>query len=34
MPNDADNRSIGDLMAELSREMGTLVRKEFELATT
>ena len=34
MPNDADNRSIGELMAELSREMGTLVRKEFELATT
>jgi hypothetical protein len=30
----ADNRSLGELMAELSRETGTLVRKEFELATT
>lgn len=29
-----DNRSLGDLMAELSRETGTLVRKEVELATT
>ena len=27
-------RSIGELMAELSRETGTLVRKEVELATT
>jgi hypothetical protein len=30
----ADNRSIGELMAELSRETSTLVRKEVELATT
>jgi len=29
-----DNRGLGELMAELSRETGTLVRKEFELATT
>ena len=29
-----DNRSIGDLLAELSRETGQLVRKEVELATT
>lgn len=29
-----DNRSLGDLMAELSRETSRLVRKEFELATT
>jgi hypothetical protein len=29
-----DDRSLGELMAELSRETGTLVRKEFELATT
>jgi len=34
MPNGTDNRSMGELMAELSREMGTLVRKELELATT
>lgn len=27
-----DNRSLGDLFAELSRETGTLVRKEVELA--
>jgi len=30
----ADNRSLGELMGELSRETGTLVRQEFELATT
>ena len=30
----ADNRSLGELMAELSRETGTLVRQEVELATT
>jgi hypothetical protein len=30
----ADNRSLGELMAELSRETGTLVRKELELAST
>jgi hypothetical protein len=29
-----DNRSLGDLLAELSRETGQLVRKEFELAST
>ena len=29
-----DNRSIGELLAELSRETGQLVRKEVELATT
>ena len=29
-----DNRSIGDLIAELSRETGVLVRKEVELAKT
>jgi drug/metabolite transporter (DMT)-like permease len=29
-----DNRSIGDLVAELSRETGVLVRKEMELAKT
>lgn len=29
-----DNRSLGDLVAELSRETGLLVRKEVELATT
>jgi drug/metabolite transporter (DMT)-like permease len=27
-----DNRSLGELFAELSRETGTLVRKEVELA--
>jgi hypothetical protein len=30
----ADNRSLGELMAELSRETGMLVRQEVELATT
>jgi drug/metabolite transporter (DMT)-like permease len=29
-----DNRNLGDLLAELSRETSTLVRKEVELATT
>lgn len=29
-----DNRSLGDLLSELSRETGQLVRKEVELATT
>lgn len=29
-----DNRSLGDLFAELSRETGTLIRKEVELAKT
>jgi drug/metabolite transporter (DMT)-like permease len=29
-----DERSLGELFSELSRETGTLVRKEFELATT
>ena len=32
MADKADDRSLGDLMAELSRETGTLVRKEIELA--
>jgi hypothetical protein len=29
-----DNRSLGELLSELSRETGLLVRKEVELATT
>jgi Putative Actinobacterial Holin-X, holin superfamily III len=29
-----DNRSLAELMGELSRETATLVRKELELATT
>jgi hypothetical protein len=29
-----DDRSLGELLSELSRETGQLVRKEFELATT
>ena len=29
-----DDRSVGELVAELSRETGQLVRKEVELATT
>jgi len=33
MVDKPDNRSLGDLFAELSRETGTLVRKEMELAT-
>jgi hypothetical protein len=34
MADGSDNRSLGDLLAELSRETGQLVRKELELATT
>jgi hypothetical protein len=34
MPPPADNRSLGELMAELSRETGTLFRQELELAKT
>lgn len=33
MAGPADNRTLGELMSELSRETGTLVRKELELAT-
>ena len=34
MPENQDNRTLGELLSELSRETGTLVRKEVELATT
>ena len=34
MADRLDNRSLRDLLAELSRETGQLVRKEIELATT
>jgi hypothetical protein len=34
MQEKLDNRSLGDLLAELSRETGQLVRKEIELAST
>ena len=34
MANQRDDRSLGELLSELSRETGQLVRKEFELATT
>ena len=34
MAEKVDNRSIGDLLAELSRETSLLVRKEVELAST
>jgi drug/metabolite transporter (DMT)-like permease len=34
MADGSDNRSLGDLLAELSRETGVLVRKELDLATT
>lgn len=34
MADRKDERSLGDLLAELSRETGQLVRKEIELATT
>jgi len=34
MSSRPDDRSLGDLFAELSRETGVLVRKEVELATT
>jgi hypothetical protein len=33
MASTADDRSLAELMAELSRETGRLVRKEVELAT-
>jgi len=34
MPNSSDDRSLGELFAELSRETSTLVRQEVELAKT
>jgi putative superfamily III holin-X len=34
MAGHQDDRSLGDLLAELSRETAQLVRKEVELATT
>ena len=34
MADRKDERSLGELLAELSRETGVLVRKEVELATT
>jgi len=34
MADPKDERSLGELLAELSRETGQLVRKEVELATT
>lgn len=34
MADGSDNRSLGDLLTELSRETGELVRKELQLATT
>jgi hypothetical protein len=34
MADRTDDRSLGELLAELSRETGVLVRKEVELATT
>ena len=34
MRDRTDDRSLGDLIAELSRETSVLVRKEVELATT
>lgn len=34
MADSHDDRSLGDLLSELSRETATLVRKEVELATT
>lgn len=34
MPDRADDRSLGELLSELSRETSALVRKEVELATT
>jgi hypothetical protein len=34
MADRKDERSLGELLAELSRETGQLVRKEIELATT
>ena len=34
MPDRPDDRSLADLLSELSRETAQLVRKEMELATT
>ena len=34
MARSQDERSLGELFAELSRETGVLIRKEVELATT
>jgi hypothetical protein len=34
MAEQLDNRTLGDLLAELSRETSTLVKKELELAST
>jgi drug/metabolite transporter (DMT)-like permease len=34
MAEPRDDRSLGELLAELSRETGVLIRKEVELATT
>ena len=34
MPDRTDDRSLGELLAQLSRETSVLVRKEVELATT
>jgi drug/metabolite transporter (DMT)-like permease len=34
MPPNADERSLGDLFSELSRETAALIRKEVELAKT
>jgi drug/metabolite transporter (DMT)-like permease len=34
MADQLDNRTLGDLLAELSRETSTLVKKELELAST
>ena len=34
MADSKDERSLGELLSELSRETGQLVRKEVELATT
>jgi hypothetical protein len=34
MADPRDDRSLGELLAELSRETGVLIRKEVELATT
>ena len=34
MTDTSDERSLGELLSELSRETGVLIRKEVELATT
>jgi drug/metabolite transporter (DMT)-like permease len=34
MADRIDNRSLGDLLAELTRDLSTLIRKEAELART